>query len=1000
MIMAVAVPPAPSPGMAPLEELRRAWLDAAREQEPHLPGLTGRVQRELTALGATRSGEADLMAAVQLFAAMLRDAGRPGEARSLARRMGKAVFEFLLLESVASEQEAQRSPHDDDVPAAGKADGSADDAADAAIEVGPKMELEAVGPAAAGASGALPAVVSAGAPGPRPSIEVAADRHQDPADDGSPAPRPVVPLPRPLHGPSANRYSLFGTELRRPAVPPPPSARGGEAAGTGRGAGQLRGESTDRLAGDRQGAPAPASPGSGGEGARTPTPASTPWPPPAEAVESVLQQTAAANEAEAEPAGTPALELGAEAAPEPAAVAGPVSEPSAIVARHGVAEPVREPVTAPPAVADPDPVGETRPPAAAGAEAAFANSPLTVPVPPGVADPGRAVEPTAAAGAEAPLANGPLAVPVPPAAGEAVTAPVVAEAPDPGRAGEPPAAAGAEAPLANGALAVPVPSGATEPVLFAETEASTFTSGVPARGRPTEAPAAAGAEPPGLAERPRIVEPLGVIGPDDIEPVALPVAGGWAANPAPGGFPAAGPARRPEASVPAPPPGLGSPFAGGPVPSSGAAPAAGPAPAAGVNRPAAPSPGSPADAAGRLVPLRGAGPANPTRPQAPAGPPTGAFPTATQVIPSPPPGGSAARPATADPARFLPPGAPLPPGGTTKAPAPAPPPPAKGRQPEPAQPMASPYLPVSRAPGSGPAGAAGRPSSPLVREMAPAVPARLPTEAGRSETSKAGQPSSPPPPTETVGSGPTAVPRPKVQRADGAVTSAPAAVGSGGAREGKAPPSADAGPGGWGVRISPRVQQVRERRIAGRRADVPTILAQTRSAAAQDLEAALGRGKGRKAARAVRSLPIPDPAEVRRVVDGLFDSRRPWDAAALVGRLAAEAPSAAVGEAACALGERCRDGREADAARMAFLGAVLADPPCERGCWQLAALAFARKDPEDSARWLEFVARLMRARVADQDALAVYRQIAALTPSRKDIQALVRASTLNGSLPD
>ncbi|HUY98527.1 MAG TPA: hypothetical protein VMW47_13085 [Verrucomicrobiae bacterium] len=207
-------------------------------------------------------------------------------------------------------------------------------------------------------------------------------------------------------------------------------------------------------------------------------------------------------------------------------------------------------------------------------------------------------------------------------------------------------------------------------------------------------------------------------------------------------------------------------------------------------------------------------------------------------------------------------------------------------------------------------------------------------------------------------------------------------------------------PAVWGVRVSPRAQQVRERRIAGRQAEVPVILAQLRAAASEDLAAALGRGKGQRAARSVRSAPHPDPAELRRVLDTHVDGRRPWEAVALAARLAAEIPSVGVSDAACALGERCRDGREPAAARVAFLSAIIAAPPCERACWQLAALAFARKDPKDSARWLEFVARLLRSRVADQDALAVYRQIAALNPSRRDVHELVRTASLNGVLPD
>jgi hypothetical protein len=50
--------------------------------------------------------------------------------------------------------------------------------------------------------------------------------------------------------------------------------------------------------------------------------------------------------------------------------------------------------------------------------------------------------------------------------------------------------------------------------------------------------------------------------------------------------------------------------------------------------------------------------------------------------------------------------------------------------------------------------------------------------------------------------------------------------------------------------------------------------------------------------------------------------------------------------------------------------------------------------------WLEFVARLLRARGSDADAISVYRQLLKLAPRRSDIRELLRISSLTGVLPD
>ena len=79
---------------------------------------------------------------------------------------------------------------------------------------------------------------------------------------------------------------------------------------------------------------------------------------------------------------------------------------------------------------------------------------------------------------------------------------------------------------------------------------------------------------------------------------------------------------------------------------------------------------------------------------------------------------------------------------------------------------------------------------------------------------------------------------------------------------------------------------------------------------------------------------------------------------------------------------------------------MLAAPPCETACWQLAGMARESRDPRLAPIWMEFLARLLRVRGADEDAVVVYRQLLNLTPRRQDVRDILRVASLTGVLPD
>lgn len=297
---------------------------------------------------------------------------------------------------------------------------------------------------------------------------------------------------------------------------------------------------------------------------------------------------------------------------------------------------------------------------------------------------------------------------------------------------------------------------------------------------------------------------------------------------------------------------------------------------------------------------------------------------------------------------------------------------------------------------------------------------------------EAAAPLVPPPPTSAA-----AVPR-VVEPESGPAR----AAGSGAGIPAAANVSAGAG---WTERISPRAAeerarqvqererllqeralqvQDRQRLLQARLLEMPALVAEIVAQALSQRRAVSDRGLARKAVRAAAkpSAPWELGAAADRISE-LIGARKLTDVAALAVRLTESLPGEAAAELACSAGEACRRAAEDDLATLCFTSAVLASPPCEPACRQLAEMALAGRerrrapsrarlyaparidleeeeiDPRLAPIWLEFLARVLRVRGADGDAVMVYRQLLALAPGRDDVRAMVGAASLTGSLP-
>ncbi len=493
----------------------------------------------------------------------------------------------------------------------------------------------------------------------------------------------------------------------------------------------------------------------------------------------------------------------------------------------------------------------------------------------------------------------------------------------------------------------------------------------PAAQPPSSAPAAGPAptrsEPTTSQAQPQVASPTRApLGPPPARPAT---AGGELAQPARPPIPAV--------IEPTPPPGPVAPGIAG-----GAAAVAPPrSPVAGpVVLPPSPS------ATGKPAPVSSA----PVPPAAPAPRPAAAAPVSPTVLGTPAVPAAPAQPAAVAPlpptvmgtpasSASIPPAAPAPQRGAATAQPPSPPA-ASASDPAPLT-SASKLAP----PGDAPAAAA--PTAPEPRTVEPELvestlwgfdpSAREPDEA-----------------PEAAGSGPEA-------------PSEPALAVEATAAEPKSEdlpiiiPGSRALPGSWTVRLSPRMAKARDRKITSRQGELKPLIDGIIQQVHDQRRAVSDRGPARQAVHAAADTgPPADLTLAAAQLDDLLQAGQLERASALALRVTEAFPGEASAELACRAGEASRDAKQEDLAILCLTTAVLAAPPFEQACWQLAGMALERKDPKLAPVWLEYVARLLRVRGADEDAIVVYRQLINICPRRDDVREVLRSASLTGSLPD
>jgi hypothetical protein len=209
------------------------------------------------------------------------------------------------------------------------------------------------------------------------------------------------------------------------------------------------------------------------------------------------------------------------------------------------------------------------------------------------------------------------------------------------------------------------------------------------------------------------------------------------------------------------------------------------------------------------------------------------------------------------------------------------------------------------------------------------------------------------------------------------------------------------GPGVWTVRLSPRRAQARDHKVEARRHELKPLVEEIVKQVHEQRRAVSDRGTARQAVRAsAEAVPPADLALAAAQLEDLLQADQHERATALALRVTEAFPGEASAELACRAGEACRAVKQDDLAVLNLTTAVLAAPPFEQACWQLAGMALERKDPQLAPIWLEFVARLLRVRGADEDAVVVYRQLVNLCPRRQDVREILSSASLTGSLPD
>lgn len=452
--------------------------------------------------------------------------------------------------------------------------------------------------------------------------------------------------------------------------------------------------------------------------------------------------------------------------------------------------------------------------------------------------------------------------------------------------------------------------------------------------------------------------------------------------------------------------------------------------------PKAPKSGAPAaipQAAGTVSPFEPRDPVRPTR-------------SGNGVAPLPIPGLDAAEAPAARPSRPAP--APVAAAGAP-APRPAPkpaavPPPeipeAEAKVPASPVPSEQPPLPPAplpaQAPPPTPLPAQAPPPTPLPAEAPPSAPPPAPGPAPAPQPVRAVAPpqAAVPTPREVTEDGPpppTGVPTPREltrdeaplwgfdpaarqseveEKATGEPAEEPAPAVA--AAVASAPPERGpfAAPGGrpagaprsgWTVRDSPRTSTERDRKLLAREAQLPLLVEEIVATAKSQQVALSSRGNARRALAAARDkLPLADGADPSSEIQSLLEAGQLEAAATMAVQMAETRRGEEAAGVACTVGEGVKQAKHFELAVLCFTTAVLSCPPCDRACWQLCTLSVERRDTAMAPVWLEYIARLLRARGADADSISVYRQLLKMTPRRFDIRELLRTSSLTGTLPD
>ena len=288
------------------------------------------------------------------------------------------------------------------------------------------------------------------------------------------------------------------------------------------------------------------------------------------------------------------------------------------------------------------------------------------------------------------------------------------------------------------------------------------------------------------------------------------------------------------------------------------------------------------------------------------------------------------------------------------------------------------------------------PSAPSPAPVAPSPPAPAPREVSGDEAALWGfdpatrESDRAPVPAEQPGRDPSPL-----------VPAGAGAVASGAGVSARLAPPESVPRSGWTVRLSPRSSTERDRKLAARHEHLPQLLEEIVATAKSQQAGLSNRGNARRAQESARDkLPLAEGADPTVQISALLEAGKLEEAAAVAVHMAATVGGEEAAHIACTVGEGVKQSKNFELAVLCFTTAVVAAPPCDRACWQLCNLSVERRDVTMAPVWLEYIARLLRARGADLDSISVYRQLLKLTPKRSDIREMLRTSSLTGTLPD